>query len=144
MQPITAYRESTIELSWPECGRILGAVLTSPEWSSERARIVSRGQLLFAVAVRRVETAHDSLLFRIVADSPDVRHPLFGFIETRPYGDATALTVMIAGNLDDVPARDHISVREAVAGLADVLGSTLVAALSPPAEAVCARVARAT
>ena len=143
MEPITAYRESTIDLRWTECRRVLGEVLTSPEWASERARIVSRGHLLFAVAVKHVETAHESVLFRIIGDSPDVRHALFGFIEIRPSSEgATSLTVMVAGNLDDVPARDHMAVQEAVSGRADVLGATIVAAVSPPAEAVRARIVR--
>lgn len=143
MEPITAYRVSTIDLPWTECRRVLGAVLTSPEWSPERTRIVSRGQQLFAVAVRRVETAHESVLFRIIGDSPDVRHPVFGFVEIRPSSEgATSLTVMIAGNLDDVPARHHMAVREAVSGLADALGSTIVAAASPPTEAARARIVR--
>src|SRR5450755_3838714 len=126
MQPITAYRETHIELPWAVCTRQLAAILTSEDWSSERKTLVGRTNHHFVIAVRRMEAAHESLLFRLIADSPELRHPLTGYVEVRPAsGSATAMTVMLTANLDDDPAHVHLSVRESIASLADVLSRTI-------------------
>src|SRR5690348_14825771 len=84
MEPVTAVRQTVIEMPWSCSGKLLGAMLTSDNWSADRAHLVGRTNSPFVVAVRSVEAANDSLLFRLIADSPELRHPLVGAIEFRP------------------------------------------------------------
>ena len=133
MQPITTTRESVIDLPWESCGRVLGTILTSDEWSSERAHLVGRTRLHFIVAVRGVEAAMQALRFRLIGDSPDLRHPLTGWVELVPADARTStLRVVLHANLSEEPSESHLTLREAIASLADVLGRTIAAAASPP------------
>jgi len=128
MNPLTALRQTVIDMPWSASGRLLGAMLTSDDWANERAHLVGRTNIHFVVAVRSVEAANDALLFRLIADSPDLRHPLVGAIELRPHPiRATALTVELRANLDEEPARAHLGLREAITSLADVLVRTIEA-----------------
>jgi hypothetical protein len=69
--------------------------------------------VFFVVAVRRVEAAYQSLLFRIIADSPDLRHPVTGYVEIRPQSTAaTTLTVSLKAHLEDEGVRYHLGLRE--------------------------------
>jgi len=131
MRPMTTLRHAVVDLPWSASSRLLGAMLTSDTWSADRAHLVGRTNLHFVVAVRSVEAAEDSLLFRLIADSPDLRHPLVGNIELRPDSrQATAVTVGLTANLDDEPARYHLGLREAITSLADVLVRTIEATAS--------------
>ena len=134
MQPITAFRTSTLDMPWETCGRVLAQILTSDEWSSERAHLVGRTRLHFIVAVRGVEAVEDALRFRLIADSPDLRHPLTGWVELCPDEPRSELRVSLRANLAEEPPESHLMVREAIASLADVLGRTITAAVAPPAE----------
>ena len=135
MQPITAFRTSTIDMPWETCGRVLAKVLTADEWSSERAHLVGRTRLHFVVAVRGIEAAEEALRFRLIADSPDLRHPLTGWVELCPdQAQRSELRVALHANLAEEPPESHLMVREAIASLADVLGRTIAAAAAPPAE----------
>lgn len=134
MNEITACRESVAELPWKVCSRVLAAVLTSEEWSGERAHIVGRTGMHFVVAVRVIEAATDALRFRFIADSPDLRHPVMGRIDLRPEAStSTVVAVTLQANLDEEPPREHTIVREAVASLAEALGRTIVDAARMPA-----------
>ena len=134
MTEITASRESIAELPWKVCSRVLVAVLTSDEWSGERAHLVGRTGMHFSVAVRVVEAATDALRFRFLADSPDLRHPLTGKIDLRPEPPtSTALTVTLRANLDEEPPHTHLILREAIASLAEVLGRVIFEAAAAPA-----------
>lgn len=134
MNEITAYRESVAPLSWHECSRILGAVLTSAEWSGERAHLVGRTGMHFVVAVRIVEAGQEAMRFRFIADSPDLRHPVTGRIDLRPKtASSTALGVTLRANLDEEPPREHRYVREAIASLSEVLGRMVLDAAHVPA-----------
>ena len=80
----------------------------------------------FVVAVRSVEAAEDTLRFRFIADSPDLRHPVGGNIELRRVGNLqTALIVQLKANLDEEPTRFHLGLREAFTSLADILVRTI-------------------
>ncbi|HET9342414.1 MAG TPA: hypothetical protein VFO25_05845 [Candidatus Eremiobacteraceae bacterium] len=134
MNEITAFRESIAGLPWKVCSRVLAAVLTSDEWSGERAHIVGRTGMHFVVAVRVVEAATDAARFRFIADSPDLRHPVMGRIDLHPEAlTSTAVTVTLRANLDAEPPREHAIVREAVASLAEALCRTIVEAACVPA-----------
>jgi len=134
MNEITARRESIAELPWKVCSRVLAAVLTSDDWSGERAHIVGRTGMHFIIAVRVVEAATEAARFRFIADSPDLRHPVSGTIDLRPEGlRATALTVTLRANLDEEPPRDHLIMREAIASLAEALGRTILGIAQVPA-----------
>jgi hypothetical protein len=115
---------------------MLGAMLTSDDWAGERAHLVGRTNMHFVVAVRGIDAAGDSLMFRLIADSPDLRQPLLGAIELRPHGTRSALTVKLTANLDEEPTRFHLGLREAIASLADVLVRTLAAAASINTETI--------
>ncbi len=131
MKPMTAMRQTVIDLPWSASSRLLGAMLTSDDWATDRAHLVGRTNLHFVVAVRSVEAAVDSLLFRFIADSPDLRHPCVGAIELCPGANRmTALTVQLTANLDEEPTRFHLSLREAITSLADVLVRTITATAS--------------
>ena len=135
MHEITSYRESVTPLPYRECGRVLGAVLTSDEWSGERAHLVGRTGMHFVVAVRGVDSANDAMRFRLIADSPDLRHPVAGRIELRPKTtSSTALSVTLRADLDHEPPREHLLIREAIASLSEVLGRTILDAAHAPAE----------
>lgn len=125
-----------VEQPWDSGARVLAQVLTSDEWSSERAHLVGRTRLHFVVAVRGVETVQNGIRFRFIADSPDLRHPLTGFVELESSGPGRSmLRVTLHANLSDEPPDQHLMVREAIASLADVLGRTMAEALAPtPAE----------
>ena len=134
MKEIIARRELIASLPWRECGRILGSVLTSDDWAGERTRIVGRTGMHFAVAVRLVEAATDAIRFRFLADSPDLRHPVAGWIDLQPEPPtSTAITVTLRANLDEEPPREHLILREAIASLAEALGRTVVDAARAPA-----------
>jgi len=134
MNEITARRESIAELPWKVCSRVLAAVLTSDDWSGERAHIVGRTGMHFIIAVRVVEAATEAARFRFIADSPDLRHTVSGTIDLRPEGlRATALTVTLRANLDEEPPRDHLIMREAIASLAEALGRTILGIAQVPA-----------
>jgi hypothetical protein len=134
MNEITASRESIAELPWKACNRVLAAVLTSDDWSGERAHIVGRTGMHFVVAVRVVEAATEAVRFRFIADSPDLRHPVMGRIDLRPEAPtSTAITVTLRANLDEEPPREHAVVREAVASLAEALSRTIVDVARMPA-----------
>jgi hypothetical protein len=131
MEPITTYRETDVDVPWNACVRILTEILTADEWSGERAHLVGRTNLRFTVAVRYVEAAFESVRFRLIADSPDLHHPISGFVEVRQKSRrSTALTVTIVANLADEARRYHLGVREATASLADVLSTTIATAVS--------------
>jgi len=131
MRPISALRQAVLDLPWSASSRLLGAMLTSDAWATDRAHLVGRTNVHFVVAVRSIEAAEDSLLFRLIADSPDLRHPLVGNIELRPDSrEATALTIGLTANLDDEPPRYHMGLREAITSLADVLVRTIEATAS--------------
>lgn len=133
MNEITASNESIAELPWKVCSRVLAAVLTSDEWSGERAHIVGRTGMHFVVAVRVVEAATDAARFRFIADSPDLRHPVMGRIDLHPEPPtSTSVTVTLRANLDVEPAREHAVVREAVTSLAEALCRTIVEAARKP------------
>ena|SRR5438552_9313625 len=139
MEPITAYREAIIDLPWMESKNVIGSFLTSEEWSSERKHLVGRTSLHFVVAVRRVEAAYESLLLRLIADSPDRLHPLTGYVEVRRKTEkTTALNVMLRANLDEEPLRLHLGVRESISSLADVLSGTIAAAARPAGSGLAA------
>jgi len=128
VERITARREATIDLPWSASSRLLGALLTSDEWSSERAHLVGRTNLHFVVAVRSVEAAGDSLRFRIIGDSPDLRHPVVGTVELlREAAGLTVARVQLTANLDEEPQHFHLALREAIASLAEVLIRTIAA-----------------
>ena len=134
MNEITARRESIADLPWKVCSRVLGAVLTSDDWSGERAHLVGRTGMRFAVAVRIVEAAADAARFRFIADSPDLRHPITGKIDLHPEAPAsTALTVVLRANLGEEPPHSHLIVREAIASLAETLGRSILEAARVPA-----------
>lgn len=134
MNEITASRESIADLPWRVCSRVLAAVLTSDDWSGERAHIVGRTGMHFVVAVRVVEAATEAVRFRFIADSPDLRHPVMGRIDLRPEPPAsTALTVTLRANLDEDPPQAHLIVREAIASLAEALGQAIIDAARIPA-----------
>lgn len=134
MNEIIARRESIADLPWKVCSRVLGAVLTSDDWSGERAHLVGRTGMLFIVAVRIVEAATDAVRFRFIADSPDLRHPITGKIDLHPEPPAsTALTVILRANLDEEPPHSHLIVREAIASLAETLSRTILDAARLPA-----------
>lgn len=134
MNEITSYRESVTRLPYRECGRVLGAVLTSDEWSGERAHLVGRTGMHFVVAVRGVDAANDTMRFRLIADSPDLRHPVSGRIELRPKTpSSTALSVTLRADLDAEPLREHLLIREAIASLSEVLGRTILDVAHVPA-----------
>jgi len=126
MKSMTTLRQTVIDLPWSASSRLLGAMLTSDAWSSDRAHLVGRTSQHFVVAVRSVEAANESLRFRLIAGSSELRHPLTGSIELHPdtHHD-TALTVQLTANLDEEPERFHLSLREAIASLADVLVRTV-------------------
>jgi hypothetical protein len=131
MTPMTAIRQTVIDLPWSASSRLLGAMLTSDEWASDRAHLVGRTNIHFVIAVRSVEAAEDSLRFRFIADSPDLRHPVVGSIELIPTANReTALTVGLTANLDEEPARLHLGLREALTSLADILVRTIAATAS--------------
>ncbi|HYK53444.1 MAG TPA: hypothetical protein VEV38_07935 [Candidatus Eremiobacteraceae bacterium] len=134
MNEITARRESIADLPWKVCSRILGVVLTSDDWSGERAHVVGRTGMHFVVAVRIVEATTDAVRFRFIADSPDLRHPVTGRIDLHPEAPAsTALTVVLRANLDEELPHDHLMVREAISSLAEALGRTILEAAKVPA-----------
>jgi len=88
----------------------------------------------FVVAVQVVEATTDSVRFRFIADSPDLRHPVTGRIDLHPEGPtSTALTVVLRANLDEELPHDHLMVREAIASLAEALGRTILEAAKVPA-----------
>ncbi|HEY5093888.1 MAG TPA: hypothetical protein VII69_02095 [Candidatus Eremiobacteraceae bacterium] len=131
MEPITTYRQTDVDVPWNACVRILTEILTAEEWSGERARLVGRTNLHFAVAVRHIEAAFESVRFRLIADSPDLHHPISGFVELRRKSrTSTALTVTIAANLAEEARRYHLGMREAIASLADVLTTTIATAVN--------------
>jgi len=135
MKHITSYRESVSSLPWKECGRVLTALLTSEEWSGERVRLVGRNGMHFVIAVRGLERADDVLVFRLIADSPDLRHPLTGHVEIRPKTkSSTAIGLMVRANLDEEPAQFHLAMRESLTSLSDVLARTIVAAARIPSR----------
>jgi hypothetical protein len=126
MTPITALRQTVIDLPWSASSRLLGAMLTSYEWASDRMHLVGRTNMHFVVAVRSVEAAEDTLRFRFIADSPDLHHPVVGSIELlRVAKRQTALTVQLKANLDEEPTRFHLGLREALTSLADILVRTI-------------------
>ena len=134
MNEITARRESIADLSWKVCSRVLGAILTSDDWSGERAHLVGRTGMHFVVAVRVVEAATDAARFRFIADSPDLRHPVTGRIDLHPESpSSTSLTVVLQANLDEEPPHVHLMVREAIASLAEALSRTIFEAATAPA-----------
>jgi hypothetical protein len=131
MTPMTAIRQTVIDLPWSASGRLLGAMLTSDEWASDRAHLVGMTNIHFVIAVRSVEAAEDSLRFRFIADSPDLRHPVVGSIELLPASNReTALTVGLTANLDEEPTRLHLGLRETLTSLADILVRTIAATAS--------------
>ncbi len=135
MQPITALRESFVGMPWLACSRELAQVLTSDDWSNERAHLVGRTRLHFVIAVRGVEYAVASARFQIIADSPDLRHPLTGHVELVPApANGSTMRVVLTANLSEEPADNHLMIREVIASLADVLGRTLTAVLEPPVD----------
>jgi hypothetical protein len=135
MNEITSFRESVAPLPYRECGRVLAAVLTSDEWSGERAHLVGRTGMHFVVAVRGIDAANDAVRFRVIADSPDLRHPVAGRVELRPKtASSTALSVMLRADLDSEPPRDHLLIREAIASLSEVLGRTILDVAHVPAD----------
>lgn len=140
MEPIFAQRQTTLDLPWSASSRTFGAVLTSDDWSSERRHLVGRTNMLFSVAVRCVEAAQHSVRFRLIGDSPDLRHPVVGSIELTPTEDhETLMTVALTANIDEEPRTGHLGLREAITSLADVLMRTAAAtatrvADSPDAE----------
>lgn len=137
MTPMTALRQTIIDSPWCSSSRLLGAMLTSDDWADEGAHLVGRTKMHFVVAVRSIEAAGDSLVLRLIADSPDLRHPLVGAIELRPDPTrATALTVKLTANLDEEPTRFHLGLREAITSLADVLLRTIAVAASIEAETI--------
>jgi hypothetical protein len=137
MNPLTALRQTVIDMPWSASSRLLGAMLTSDDWANERAHFIGRTNIHFVVAVRSVEATNQSLLFRLIADSPDLRHPLVGAIELRPHPiRSTALTVELRANLDEEPARAHMGLREAITSLADVLLRTIETTASGDAVAL--------
>ena len=135
MQPISSWRESVIELPWETAGRVLAAVLTSDEWSSDREQLVGRTNIHFVVAVRGIEVAAETLRFPLIADSPDLRHPLTGSIELCALDDrASTLRVGLRADLAEEFQDHHLTVRESIASLADVLSRTIAAAAAPPLD----------
>jgi hypothetical protein len=135
MKEITARRETIADLPWKVCSRVLSAVLTSDDWSGERAHLVGRTGMHFVVAVRVVEAATESVRFRFIADSPDLRHPITGKIDLQPQSpSATSLVVVLQANLDEEPSCSHLFVREAIASLAEALGRTVLEAARVPAS----------
>jgi|GEM_PF-5901684 len=131
MEPITTFRETDVDVPWNSCVRTLTEILTADEWSGERARLVGRTNLHFAVAVRNIESAFESVRFRLIADSPDLEHPIMGYVEVRQKSrTSTALTVTVAADLTGEARRVHMGMREAVASLADVLSRTIATAVS--------------
>lgn len=101
-------------------------MLTSEEWSSERAHFVGRTNLHFVVAVRSVEATCDALRFRIIGDSPDLRHPVIGTIDLAENGGgATTVGVTVTANLDEEPRHSHLALREAITSLTEVLVRTI-------------------
>ena len=137
MTPVTALRQTVIDSPWSSSSRLLGAMLTSDDWAGERAHLVGRTNIHFVIAARSIESAGDSLLFHVIADSPDLHHPLVGAIELHPHPIcATALTVTLTANLDEEPTRFHLGLREAITSLADVLVRTIGAAASIETETI--------
>ena len=137
VQPITAFRESFVDLPWPACSRALAQVLTSDDWSSERAQLVGRTSLHFAIALRGIESASDSVRFRLIADSPDLRHPLTGHVEVAAArSGGSSVRVALRADLSEEPSESHLMMRESIASLADVLGRTLTALVEPPVDEV--------
>jgi hypothetical protein len=130
MELITTFRETNVDLPWSSCGRLLAGLLTSEDSMCDRAHLVGRTHLRFVIAVQRVEAAHESMRFCLIADSPDLHRPIRGFVEVRPRSStSTALTVSLVANLDDEARRHHLGVREAIASLADVLTTTIATAV---------------
>jgi hypothetical protein len=97
MDSITTYRETEVRVLWVVCGQRLADVLTADEWS------------------------HESHRFSLIAEAPDLRHPVTGLVELRPTSGAA---------LDEGAHRYHRDAREAIASLADVLTTTIEAAAS--------------
>jgi hypothetical protein len=128
LEPIIAQRQTTLDVPWSASSQTFGAVLTSDDWSSERRHLVGRTNMLFSVAVRSVEAAQNSVRFRLIGDSPDLRHPVFGSIELTPTADQeTLMTVALTANMDEEPHTGHLGLREAIMSLADVLMRTAAA-----------------
>jgi len=131
MDSITTYRQTEVNVPWVAYGRRLGDILTADAWSAERAHLIGRTHVRFVVAIRGVEAARESVRFSLIADSPDLRHPVTGFVEVRPASsDSTSLCVSLEVVLDDGVTRYHQNAREAIASLADVLTTTIAAAAS--------------
>jgi hypothetical protein len=131
MDSITTYRETEVRVPWVVCGRRLADVLTADEWSLERAHLIGRTHVHFVVAVRGFAAARESIRFSLIADSPDLRHAVTGFVELRPTsGVSTSLSVSLVAALDAGAHRYHRDAREAIASLADVLATTIEAAAS--------------
>ena len=126
MKPLSATRRSAIDAPWHECSRFIASILTSEEWSGERAHLVGRTDLHFVVATRGVEFAEDSLLFHVLGDSPDLRHPIAGHVEiSRDPEGTTTLEVVLTANMDEESPSHHLALREAIASLAETLVRTI-------------------
>jgi hypothetical protein len=129
MECITTRRETQVYAPWTACGRRLGDIFTSQARSAERARLIGRTHVRFVVAVRGFEAARESIRFSLIADSPDLRHPITGFVEVRPATSAsTSVCVSLVAPLDDGATRYHQNAREAIASLAEVLTTAIEAA----------------
>ena len=129
MDCVTTQRDTQVHAPWTACVRRLGDILTSEAWSAKRAHLIGRTHVRFVVAVRGFEAARESIRFSLIADSPDLRHPITGFVEVRPATSAsTSVSVSLVAALDDGATRYHQSAREAIASLAEVLSTTVAAA----------------
>ena len=126
MQRITTFRESVIDMPWCQSGRLFSAILTSDGWSSKRAHLIGWTRHHFVVAVRQVEAATDSLRFRLIANAPELAHPLGGQVELWPSTDErSALRVELSATLGEELVGGHVTMREAMSTLADELVRTI-------------------
>jgi hypothetical protein len=126
MQRITTFRESVIDMPWCQSGHLFSAILTSDGWSTQKAHLIGWTRHQFIVAVRQVEAATDSLRFRLVANAPDLAHPLGGQVELWPStGDRSAVRVELSANLGEELTGGYVTMREAMSSLADELVRTV-------------------